>query len=196
MLASLVVTLFACAPTPASIKIDGEPTAKVHALDAVAVNHASVLDANGAAIEPQPAITWTVTPDTVAKLEGDKVVPVANGEATISAAVGEVKAEYKLVVALPDAVAISGAAAGDTVKVGETKALTAAVKAGADDVAGQTIAWSVDNAAIATVDAATGAVTGVAPGAVKVTATSGSLSATLDLNVAAADAVAAAPATK
>ena len=194
MIASFVVSmLVACAPQPASIKIDGEPMVKVHTLDAAALNHASVLDANGAALEPQPAITWTVTPDTVAKLEGDKVVPVANGEATLTAAIGDVKGEYKLVVALPDAVAIGGAAAGDTVKVGETKALTAEVKAGADVIPGQAIAWTVDNAAMATVDAATGAVTGVAVGPVKVTATSGNLTATLDLVVGAADAVAAAP---
>lgn len=194
MIASFVVSmLVACAPAPASIKIDGEPMVKVHTMDAAAVSHASVLDANGAAIEPQPAVVWTVTPDTVAKLEGDKLVPVANGEATVAAAVGELKAEYKFVVALPDAVAIGGAAAGDTVKVGEAKALTAEVKSGADVVAGQAVAWTVDNAAIATVDAATGALTPVAPGAVKVTATSGNLTATLDLNVAAADAVAAAP---
>lgn len=195
---ALLALLVGCAPEPASIKFDGEPTVTVHTLDAVEVAKATVLDANGKALEPQPTnLTWTVNPPAVATLEGTQVKPVASGEATIEAAIGEVKSQYKFVVALPDRVEIAGYTAGTPVGVGGTATLTAKVLAGDKEVAGQTVAWAIDDTTKATVDA-NGVVTGVAEGPAKVTATSGALSAVLDIQVggavAATDAAAATPA--
>lgn len=189
MIALVAAMLIGCAPQPASIKFDGEPTVTVHTLDAVAVNKATVLDKDGKAIEPQPALTWKVSPDTVAKLETTNVTPVGNGEATVEASVGTVKGSYKFVVALPDKIEIAGYSA--PVGVGASAQLTAAVKAGETAVAGQTVTWSVEPAdgTIATVDAA-GIVTGVALGKAKVTATSGALSSSLEIEVGAAAPVA------
>lgn len=189
MIALVAAMLIGCAPQPASIKFDGEPTVTVHTLDAVAVNKATVLDTDGKAIEPQPALTWKVSPDTVAKLETTNVTPVGNGEATVEASVGTVKGSYKFVVALPDKIEIAGYSA--PVGVGASAQLTAAVKAGETAVAGQTVTWSVEPAdgTIATVDAA-GIVTGVALGKAKVTATSGALSSSLEIEVGAAAPVA------
>lgn len=205
MVALLALVLTGCAPTPASIKFDGEPTATVHTMDAVAVKKATVLDAEGKALDPQPPmteLTWAVTPATVATLDKAMVTPVGNGEATVEAKVGEVKASYKFVVALPDKVEIAGYTAGTAVAVGATQALTANVTAGADKVDGQTITWESANTAVATVDA-TGTVTGVTLGMSTIKATSGALSATVDVTIGdavAAPAVAgdatAAPATK
>jgi hypothetical protein len=182
MLTMLVALLTGCAPSPASIKLEGEPTVTVHALDAVALEKASVLDANGAAIEGQ-TVTWTVTPDTIAKLEGDKVTPIANGEATLTAALGDLKAEYKLVVALPDSIAIAGYDAAAPFAVGETKQLTATVKAGEAAVEGQTIAWSTDHPEFVNVDAATGLATAVAAGTATISATSGALTQSIQMTV-------------
>lgn len=187
---ALLAMLVGCAPVPASIKFEGEPVVTVHGMDAVDVNKATVLDADGKAIEPQPALTWTVSPDAVAKLEGTKVTPVANGEASVEAKVGEVKSSYKFVVALPDKVEVAGYTAGTPVPVGGNVTLTAKVLAGATEVPGQTVTWAVDDATKATVDA-NGLVLGVADGPAKVTATAGALSATVDITVGAAVAVAA-----
>ncbi len=186
---ALLALLVGCAPTPASIKFDGEPTVTVHSLDAVAVKKATVLDAEGKALDPQPAdIKWNVTPATVATLDKSNVKPVGNGDANVEASVGEVKAFYKFTVALPDKVEIAGYTAGTPVAVGATQALTATMMAGADKVEGGIITWESANTAVATVGAS-GTVTAVALGTSAIKATAGELSATVDITVG--DAVAA-----
>lgn len=183
MISIVVALLVACGgPTPASIKLDGEQAKVVHSMDAVAVNAASVLDAEQKPLAEQPQVVWTVTPETVAKLDGTNIVPVANGEATITAAVGDIKSEYKFTVQLPDAVAITGYAPGDAFPMGESKALTATVKSGETAIDGMTVTWASDNAAIATVDDK-GMVMGVAEGMANITATSGALTATVSVTV-------------
>lgn len=179
---ALLALLVGCAPTPASIKFDGDAKVTVHKLDAVAVNKATVLDAEGKAIDPQPALTWTVTPDSVAKLDGTNVAPVANGEATVTAAVGEVKGTYTFVVALPDKIEIAGYTAGSAWPVGQSAMLTATVKAGDAAVEGEAVTWSSSDAAIAEVGA-DGNVTGKAAGKATITATSGSLTATVEVEI-------------
>ncbi len=188
MVALLALTLTGCAPTPASIKFDGEPTATVHTLDAVAVKKATVLDADGKALDPQPAATelsWSVTPATVATLDKTNVKPVGNGDATVEAKIGDVKASYKFVVALPNKIEIAGYTAGTPVAVAATQALTATVMAGADKIDNQTITWESANTGVATVDAK-GTVTGVSAGSSTIKATAGALSATVDITVGAA----------
>lgn len=187
---ALLALFVGCAPTPASIKFDGDAKVTVHTLDKVDVSKATVLDAEGKAIEPQPTLTWTVGPDTVAKLEGTQVAPVGNGEATVTAAIGEVKSNYTFVVALPDKVEIAGYTAGSAWPVGQSAQLKATVKAGETEVAGQTVTWTSSSDAVATV-AADGTVTGVAAGSAIITATSGALSATVDVTIG-GEAVAAA----
>jgi hypothetical protein len=186
-----LLALLACSPEPASIKFDGEPTVTVHTLDAVGVQKATVLDADGKAIEPQPQLTWSVNPPAVAKLEGDKVTPVANGESTVEAAVGAVKGNYKFVVALPDKIEIAGYTAGTPWPAGQSAKLDAKVMAGDKVVEGQTVTWSSNNEAVATV-AADGTVNGVADGTATITATSGALTASQDVTIGGA--VAAVPA--
>lgn len=182
MLTLIASLLLGCAPAPASIKFDGEATVTVNTLDATPVNKATVLDKDGKAIDPQPAVTWSVTPDTVAKLDGAKVVPVASGEATVEAKVGELKSAYKFVVALPDKVEIAGYTAGQPWPVGQAAQLTATVKAGDAAVEGQAVAWSSSDANIAEVDA-NGNVMGKADGKATVTATSGTLTATVEVTI-------------
>lgn len=189
---ALLALFVGCAPTPASIKFDGDATVSVNKLDQVDVLKATVLDAEGKAIEPQPALTWTVTPDSVAKLEGAKVTPVANGEATVTAAVGEVKNKYAFIVALPDKVEIAGYTAGTPWPTGQSAQLTATVKAGETALAGETVTWSSSADTVATVQA-DGTVTGVAPGTATITAASGALSSTVDVTIGDAAAVATAP---
>lgn len=182
MIVLLASLLTGCAPEPASIKFDGEATTTVHTMDAVAVNKATVLDKDGKALDPQPALTWKVSPDAVAKLDGTKVTPVANGEASVEAKVGEIKASYKFVVALPDKVEIAGYDAAKPWPVGASAPLTATVKAGDAAVEGQTVTWSSSDAAIAEVDAA-GMVMGKAEGKATITATAGTLTSTVEVTI-------------
>lgn len=186
-----VVALLGCGQTPAEVKFAGDETVTVYAVDAVAPNAATVLDKDGKPLETQPALTWTVAPDSVAKLEGDKVVPVASGKATVKAcATDTVCKEYAFVVALPDKVVLSGADGAEW-KVGAETQLAAKVMSGELEVPGQTVTWTSDNAAVASVDA-TGKVMGVTEGTATITATAGALTATQPVTIAAA-AEAAAP---
>lgn len=197
MIVLLATLLTACSPEPANIKFDGEATVTVNTMDAVDVSKATVLDKDGKALEPQPALSWSVTPDTVAKLDGAKVTPVGAGEATVEAKVGEIKSAYKFVVALPNKLEIAGYDAATAVPVAGTAALTGTVKADEAVIAGQVVTWSSSDAAIAEVDAATGVVTGKAEGKATITATSGTLTASAEINVggavAATDAAPAVP---
>lgn len=179
----VVASMMGCGQSPADVKFAGDPSVTVHTTDPVAVQTATVLDAEGKALEAQPEVKWSVSPDTVAKLEGDKVVPVANGTAKVKAcATDTLCKEYDFVVALPDKVVIN-AAEGAAWTVGATNKLEAKVLAGETEVPGQTIAWTSDNTAIATVDEQ-GTVTAVAVGAANITATAGALTATFPVNVA------------
>ncbi len=192
---SILIALVGCSPEPASIKFDGEQTVTVHTLDAAAMNKATVLDKEGKALDPQPKLACSVNPASVAKLDGEKVAPVANGEATVECKVGEVKGAYKFVVALPDKVEVAGYDATQAWAVGASTQLTATVKAGDAAVEGQTVAWSSSDANIAEVDA-NGNVLGKAEGKATVTATSGTLTASVEVTIGGAVATTdAAPAT-
>lgn len=190
MINVVLAFLIACGgPTPASIKVEGETAQVVHTTDAVAVHPAVVLDSAGAPVEAAP-IVWTVTPDTVAKLDGTNIVPVGNGEATVTASLGDVKSEYKLTVQLPDSIAISGYAAGDGFPIGESRQLTATVKSGETAIEGMPVTWASDNAAVATIDEK-GMILGLTEGTANVKATSGALESVVSVMVQPAAPVAA-----
>jgi uncharacterized protein YjdB len=180
---TLISLLVACAPQPAAIKLDGEPTVAVHNLAPIPVETATVLDEAGNKIDPQPKVTWAVTPETVAKLDGDKVVPAANGDATVTATLGTISSAYTVKVSLPDKLAITGYDAAKPLRVGETAPLAATVMAGTDKVEDQTIAWTSDNAAVATVDDK-GQITGVSVGTANIKATCGTLESQAAITVA------------
>ena len=190
----LIIGLLAgCGETPAKINFAGEPVTTVHTTDAVPVNAATVMTAEGTALSTQPALVWSVTPDTVAKLDGDKVVPVADGDAKVKACAGEICAEYDFKVAMPNDIAVTGAD-GVEWKAGATAQLTAKVLAGETEIPGQKVTWTSDNAAVATVDES-GKVTVVAPGAATITATAGTLSEATAITIVDPAAVPATPPT-
>ena len=191
MVAFLLSFLIGCGQTPSDIKFDPAGPVTVHKKDAMDLAKATVVDDKGQPLAEQPKLTWTVTPETVARLDGGtKIAAVGNGEAKVEAKVDNVVKSYKFVVALPDKVEVAGYTAGTPVAVGATVALTAAVKAGDTAVEGEAVTWSSDNAAIASVDDK-GTVTGVAEGKANISAKSGELSAMLEVTVGAGAATAA-----
>ena len=182
-----VASLVGCGQVPANVKFAGDEKMMVYTTDAVPVNAATVNDKDGKALEKQPELKWSVSDESVAKLDGGKLTPVKSGTTKVKACVTDTLCkDYSFQVALPDKVALSG---GDGVewKVGAKAALTAKVMSGEVEVPNPTVTWTSDNPAIATVDA--GNVTAVAPGTAKITATSGTLTAELPLTILAGDPV-------
>jgi len=180
--AFLAASFIGCQPQPASITFEGEPLVTVNTLDALPLKKANVLDKAGKPIAQAPKITWTVTPETVAKLDGEKAVkPLANGEATVTATIGTVKGSYQLVVAVPDKVEIVGYDATKPVPVGGSIQLKANVLAGNKPVEGQKVMWKSADDKFATVN--NGKVTGVAPGQVHIVASLGTLEAKVLVDV-------------
>jgi uncharacterized protein YjdB len=181
----IVASLVGCAPVPADVKFASEEKMTVYTVDPVAVQAASVVDAEGNAIEPMPALTWTVSPEDVAKLDGTNVVPLKSGEAMVKACATEsICKEYSIVVALPDALAVTGPE-NNTVAIGTPAQVTAKVMSGTIEVPNQTVTYASDAPAVATVDDK-GMVTGVTAGTANITATSGTWSGSVALTVVAA----------
>lgn len=174
---TLITLLVACGgPTPAAVTFTGEQTVMAHTNAPIAVNKATVIDADKKPLAEQPKdLTWTVTPDSVAKLDGTNIIPVGNGEAKVKACAGEKACgEYTVKVAMPDDIEVTGVD-GVEWKIGATAQLAAKVMAGEVEVTGQKVTWSSDAPAVMTVDE-TGKVTAVTAGAATITAQSGAIS--------------------
>lgn len=77
---------------------------------------------------------------------------------------------YKRAVDLTETTLTLSAIPTEPIAIGGTFSSTPTLKAGEQTLSGKTITWSSDNDKVATVDAATGTVTGVAAGKAKITA--------------------------
>jgi hypothetical protein len=182
MMTTIFAMLVGCGQTPASVTFEGDPNVVATTADPMPVHKATVVDADKKPLATQPAVTWTVTPDSVARLDGDKVVPVGNGEAKVKACAGETACgEYTVKVAMPDDIEVTGVD-GVEWKIGATAQLAAKVMAGEMEVAGQKITWTSDNPAVVTVDDK-GMVTAVTAGNATVTAQSGAISTPVSLAI-------------
>ena len=101
-----VASLVGCGQVPAEVKFAGDEKVTVYAKDAVPVLAATVNDKDGKALDKQPELKWSVSDDSVAKLDAGKLTPQKAGTAQVKAcATDTVCKEYTFVVALPDKVA-------------------------------------------------------------------------------------------
>lgn len=97
----VLLALLACAPEPASIVFDGGGSAvTVHDGYSIPVRHATVLDKDGKAFDPQPHVRWDVDNTDVVTLDDETLTPRNDGVAKVEASVGEVRASYTLTVEL------------------------------------------------------------------------------------------------
>jgi uncharacterized protein YjdB len=157
---------------------------------------ATAEDASGTVLENRTVI-WSSDNTQVATAFGGEVTAVGPGSATITATVDGVKGSAAVTVANTPVASVT--VAGASVVVGSKVQLTATVK----DTRGVTVtdravSWSVPaNNGVASINATTGEVTGLAPGTVTVTATSEGKSGTATVTVTAApvSSVTVAPAT-
>ena len=169
-------------PTPVltSISVSGGPTVAVGATIALV---ASPKDQNGSAIAA--TVSWSSGATNIATVNGSGVVTgVAPGTAVITATAGSVNANTTITVtAVPvlTSIILSG---GTSVVAGSTLQLAAAPKDQNGAAIAATITWSSSATNIATVNTS-GVVTGVAPGSAVITASSGSVNATVTITVAA-----------
>jgi uncharacterized protein YjdB len=126
---------------------------------------------------PDAPVAWTSSdPEIVSVDETGKVTGIRPGEAIITATSGGRSGGTLCIVLRPVAALRFGAPIG-TLAVGASTQLTA-VPFDVDDnpIARRTVIYSSSDPSVATVDAATGLVTGVGPGVATITGTSGGVS--------------------
>jgi uncharacterized protein YjdB len=135
-------------------------------------------------------VTWVSSAPTVASVVANSGLTTAllAGNTTISAALGGVTASTVLTVNPKTLVSIAVTPSAFSIAAGTTQQLvaTGTYSDNSTQVVTNTVAWTTANAALATVGAATGLVTGVAAGSgVAITATSGAISGIGKANITA-----------
>lgn len=188
--ALFLTSLIGCGPKPASLQLaEGAPTT-VYTLDAIDLPQVTALDDKGAPMNPAPELSWSLQTAELGSLDvaSHKLSPTAEGDLITIISAGEVTTTWSVKVIVPDEVSLIGASAGDKLAPGSTLQLAGSVKNDGSPIAELPVTWSSSDEAVATV--ASGLVTAVAPGNVTIKAAGGGKEATLDLVVAADDAVA------
>ena len=122
-------------------------------------------------------VVWTTSDAAVATVENGRVTAVGVGNCVITAACGDVKATCDVSVYVP-LLEIELNSDAAVLQPGETLQLTAMPNEGA---VMESVAYTSDNAAVATVD--NGLITAVAPGTAVITVTSGDISAKCTVTV-------------
>jgi uncharacterized protein YjdB len=143
---------------------------------------ASVLDANGITLTDR-AIAWTTSNPGIATVNGSGIIAgVATGTTTITAA-SEGRSGTSTVTVLPEPVVrVDVNPATLTLQAGQTQLLVALPKdAKGNLVAGQTVVWSSDKVAVASVSG--GLVTTSKTGVATITASVGSVKGTATITV-------------
>jgi uncharacterized protein YjdB len=141
---------------------------------------AKVLDDAG---RPATAeVTWESADAKIATVKGGEIVAVGAGETKVFAVAAEVKAPVKVTVAIPVVATVEADKELD-LKVGTPGKLKVVAKdAEGKEIANTAFTYAIDNAKVATVDAA-GTVTPVGKGKAKLTVTAGEKSATVEVKV-------------
>lgn len=127
----------------------------------------------------EKTVAWSTSNESVASVDQTgKVSAVAGGEATISAAVGEMTAKCVVTVIIP-VTSISLNKESLTLTEGESETLVATVKP--DDATDMSVTWSSSDMAVATID--NGKVTALKEGTTIITAKAGEESSTCSVTV-------------
>ncbi|MDE6809929.1 MAG: Ig-like domain-containing protein [Muribaculaceae bacterium] len=129
-----------------------------------------------------PTVMWATSDETVATVTNGTVKAVGEGSATITASVGDKKAECNVTVksSIIAVETITVAPSALVLKCGDTGQLKAEVRP--DNATDKTIKWSSSDTDVATVDN-NGVVTAIKPGSVNITASSGDKTASCRLIV-------------
>ncbi len=178
-------------PPPVVTTVTVTPGSASIAVGATTPLQATVKDAQGNVMTGQ-SVAWSTTNANTATVNSNGVVTgVAAGSATISAASSGKSGTSSITVTAappppPVVTTVTVAPSSASIAVGATVGLSATVRDAQGNVmTGQTVTWSTNNAAAATVGSS-GVVTGVAAGQATITATSSGKTGTSIVTVTAA----------
>jgi uncharacterized protein YjdB len=183
-------TLSNTPPPPVVTTVTVSPTSASVAVGATSTLQATVKDQNGNSMTGQ-TVTWSTNNAAVATVSSTGVVTgVAAGSATITATSSGIAGTSAITVTAgppppPVVTTVTVAPTSASVVAGSTTTLQATVKdQNGNAMTGQTVTWSTNNAAAATVNSS-GVVTGVAAGSATITATSSGKTGTSSITVTA-----------
>ena len=170
----IALAIAACGPSVKSVSV--EPARSVlEAKGASTPLQAVAKDGEGKPIDPSKLkVAWSSSaPQTATVDEAGKVTAQRSGEATLTAAVGEVKGTAQVVVSIPVSVSVS--ASSRDLHPGETVVLSVVVvdDAGKPVTVPRTITWSSSDTGVARVT--DGKVEAVGPGSATIIAAAGAL---------------------
>ncbi|MEX2527096.1 MAG: Ig-like domain-containing protein [Gemmatimonadota bacterium] len=170
-------------PTPTTITVT-PTTALLAALGATQQIAAAVLDESGQPI-PGATVVWASADAAVATVsETGLITAVGEGATMVSATSGSLSAEVTVTVKqAPANVSVTPVSSELLPGASVTLAASVADANGNAIPSPPTVGWSTSDAAVATVDQATGVVTAVAEGSATITATSGGASGTAGVTV-------------
>ena len=196
------VEVFVSAGPPASLAVSPTQATLEAAGDTIKLT-ATVRDAAGLLLD-HPSVTWTTGDPAVATVVADSsgrdglafatVTGVSPGSVTITVRSGAASGSTSVTVTPPLPVASVTVSPSSATRVVQGRTQLSAVVRDANSkvLAGRMIAWTTDNAAVATVDA-NGLVTGIGLGSAAVSATSEGVSDTAAIIVTAISLVAVDP---
>jgi uncharacterized protein YjdB len=144
---------------------------------------ATTTDKNGIVLTGR-AVSWSSDNSSAATVSSAGVVTgVSAGTANITATSEGLSGSAAVTVATEPVASVTVSVASSTIGVGKTTQATATTRgAGGNVLVGRLVTWSSDNTGVATVSTA-GLVTGVAPGAANITATSEGKSGSTGISV-------------
>jgi hypothetical protein len=169
-------------PVVASLSCGG-PVVQLSSYGAVAQLLGAALFATGDTV-PGVALVWT-TPSggPVTVTTTGRVTAVRDGTAQVQCAAGNLTGSRQVqVFAVVNSITVAPPSA--SISIGGTQSFTATMRDAAGNIiTGRTATWATSNGAIATINQA-GVALGVAPGSVRVDATSGGVTGSANLSVA------------
>lgn len=178
----VALAIAACGPSVKSVSV--EPArATLDAKGSTAALRAVAKDEKGQPIEASKVkVAWSSSaPQSATVDEAGTVIAQRSGEATVTAAVGEVKGTAQVVVSIPVSVSVS--AISRDLRPGETVVLSVVVvdDAGKPVTVPRTITWASSDTGVARV--VDGKVEAVGPGSATVTASTGTLKGSSSVTV-------------
>src|SRR6185503_17791650 len=183
-------TLSVTQPTPVVTTVSVSPASASIGVGATSALQATVKDQNGNVMSGQ-TVTWSTSNAGVATVNSNGVVSgIAAGSATSTANASGVSGTSAITVTAappppPVVTTVTVAPTSASIVAGATTTLQATVKdQNGNAMSGQTVTWSTNNPAAATVNAS-GVVTGVAAGSAIITATSSGKAGTSSITVTA-----------
>lgn len=178
----LALAVAACGPSVKSISIE-PPRSTLDAKGSTAALRAVAKDDKGQPIDATKVkVAWSSSaPQSATVDEAGTVTAQRSGEATVTAAVGEVKGTAQVVVSIPVSVSVS--AVERDLRPGETKVLSVVVvdDAGKPVTVPRTITWASSDAGVVRV--VDGKVEAVGPGSATITASTGALKGSSSVTV-------------